>query len=271
MTLRRAILEGKGLHGRPVEVFTPARGAADGRTFQFRALEVEEATMDVHTGEVNYRSDPSSTAAVTPVRATDQGRLFDDPVRHSSFADTDQLPAVGRGRGRDRGRSRRPPNPSRAPRWLRVMVVVVVIGILAAGAALALVKTGVIGKSNSPAASGHTSTTTHTTTVHTNTLLTPAQTFGGSGSGNYIIPARAFVVTVTTGAGQSWVSIGVVGRTPIFAGIVPPSTSQSELLLGPAQISIGAGGTSMTVSSGHKSQTLTPPSAPFTYQITPGL
>jgi hypothetical protein len=77
------------------------------------------------------------------------------------------------------------------------------------------------------------------------------------------------LVTVTTGAGRSWVSIGVVGQTPIYQGIVPPNTSQRELLLGPAQVSIGAGATSMTVTSGHKSQTLTPPSAPFTYQITP--
>jgi hypothetical protein len=74
---------------------------------------------------------------------------------------------------------------------------------------------------------------------------------------------------VTTGAGQSWVSIGVVDQTPVYEGIVPPNTSQRELLVGPVQVSIGAGATSMTVTSGHKSQTLTPPSAPFTYQITP--
>jgi hypothetical protein len=217
--------------------------------------------MDVHTGEISYRSDPSITAAVPAVGGRGQGRLFDDPGGHS-FADTDQLPAVGR--------ERRPSNPYGAPRWLRVLVVLVVIGILAAGAALALVKTGVIGKTASPPASAHTSTTTPpSAVVHTKTLLTPAQTFGGSGSGNYTIAARAFLVTVTTGAGRSWVSIGVVGQTPIYAGIVPPNTSQRELLLGPAQVSIGAGATSMTVTSGHKSQTLTPPSAPFTYQITP--
>jgi hypothetical protein len=217
--------------------------------------------MDVHTGEISYRSDPSVTAVVPPVGDPGQGRLFDDPGNRS-FADTDQLPAVGRGR--------RPSNPYGAPRWLRVTVVLVVIGILAGGAALALVKTGVIGKTTNPPPSAHTNTTTPpTVAVHTKTLLTPAQTFGGSGSGNYTIPARAFLVTVTTGAGRSWVSIGVVGQTPIYQGIVPPNTSQRELLLGPAQVSIGAGGTSMTVTSGHKSQTLTPPSAPFTYQITP--
>lgn len=218
--------------------------------------------MDVHTGDIGYRSDDPSVTAVVPVSSgQSQGRLFDDPGGHS-FADTDQLPIVPR--------ERRPSSPYAAPRWLRVMVILVVIGILAGGVALALVKTGVIGKSTHPSTPAHTSATTPpTTAVHTKALLTPAQTFGGAASGNYTIPARAFGVTVTTGAGRSWVSIGIVGQTPMFAGIVPPNTSQRELLLGPAEVSIGAGGTSMTVTSGHKSQTLTPPSAPFTYQITP--
>jgi hypothetical protein len=247
-----------------------SRGADDGRTIQFGAWEVEETTMDVHTGEISYRSDPSVTAVVPQSVGGSQGRLFDDPGGHS-FADTDQLPAVGRGR--------RSSGPSGAPRWLRVMVVLVVVGILAAGGALALVKTGVIGKSTNPAASSqtqtHTTATTHpatshpAATTHTKTLLTPSQTFAGSGSANYTIPARAFWVTVTAGPGRSWVSIGVVGQNPIYAGILDPNTSQRELLLGPAQVSIGAGGTTMTVTSGHKSQTLLPPSAPFTYQVTP--
>lgn len=222
--------------------------------------------MDVHTGEVSYRSDPSVTAVVPASAGSSQGRLFDDPGGHS-FANTDQLPAVVR--------ERRPTNPYGAPRWLRALVVLVVIGILAGGAALALVKTGVIGKTTtSPPASAPTATHTSTSAppthvVHTKTLLTPAQTFGGSGSGNYTISVRAFWVTVTAGPGRSWVSIGIVGQTPMYAGILSPNTSQRELLLGPAQVSIGAGGTSMTVTSGRKSQTLTPPSAPFTYQITP--
>jgi hypothetical protein len=220
--------------------------------------------MDVHTGEVSYRSDPSATAAVPGSRGADQGRLFDDP-KGNSFADTDQLPAVRR--------QVRRADPYGPPHWLRVTVIAVVVGILAAGVALALVKTGVIGKSNPPSAGTHASSTTPPTAAptHTSTLLTPAQTFGGAGSGNYTIPARAYVVTVTAGAGRSWVSIGTVGQTPIFAGILQPNTSQHELILGTAQISIGAGGTTLTVLSGHKTQTLTPPSAPFSYQITPAL
>lgn len=226
--------------------------------------------MDVHTGESSYRSDPSvaPVAPVVPVApGAGQGRLFNDPSG-DSFANTDQLPAVSRER-----RTRR---PDAAPRWLRVALGMVIVVILASGTALALVKTGVIDRTSSPhpSAQSQTHPQTHTSapprhTVHTKDLLTPSSTGGGAGSASYSIPANAFAVTVTAGPGRSWVSIGIVGQTPIFAGILEPNTSQKEILLGPAQVSIGAGGTTMTVTSGRKSQTLLPPSAPFTYQITP--
>jgi hypothetical protein len=218
--------------------------------------------MDVHTGETTYRSDPSATAAVPASAGTDQGRLFNDPGGPPTFADTDELPAVSR---RERN-----PHPNGAPRWLRAMVVVVAVAILAAGAALALVESGVIGGTTSPQTSGQTHATTPPTTAKTTKdLLTPAATFAGSGSASYTIPVRAFAVTVTTGPGRSWVTIGVVGQAPIYEGILAPNTSQREILLGPAEVNVGAGGTKVTVASGHRSQTLIPPSAPFSYQFTP--
>ncbi len=74
-------------------------------------------------------------------------------------------------------------------------------------------------------------------------------------------------MTVATSTGRSWVSIGIIGQHPIYAGIVAPGASQKEILLGPSQIDIGAGGTKLIVTSGHRSVTLTPPSAPFSYQF----
>jgi hypothetical protein len=224
--------------------------------------------MDVHTGESGPRSDPSITAVVPASPASGQGRLFYDP-HGDSFANTDQLPVVPRERRNDRG--------YRAPRLLRVALALVIIVILAAGAVLALVKTGVIDQTHNPHSSAQSqsppssspTTTVHPNATHTKDLLKPSQTFAGSGSASYTIPAKAFAVKVTAGPGRSWVSIGIVGQNPIFAGILQPNSSQNEILLGPAQVSIGAGGTTVTVQSGHKKQTLTPPSAPFSYQITP--
>jgi cytoskeletal protein RodZ len=221
--------------------------------------------MDVHTGESDPRSDPSITAVVPASPRSGQGRLFNDP-NGDSFANTDQFPAVPRERRNERG--------YRAPRVLRAALAVVVVVILAAGAVLALVKTGVIDGTRTPHSSAQSQSSTHTTTpprnvTHAKELLTPTQTFAGTGSANYTVPAKAFAVTVTAGPGRSWVSIGIVGQQPIFAGILQPNSSQGEILLGPAEVSIGAGGTTVTVQAGHKKQTLLPPSAPFSYQITP--
>ncbi len=111
--------------------------------------------MDVHTGETKYRSDPSdpsATAVVPAVGGQGQGQLFNEPGGYVGFADTDQMPAVGR-------RSRTPRRSYGTPRWLRVTIALVAVAILAAGVALALVESGVIGKttwSPSRANSSHT-------------------------------------------------------------------------------------------------------------------
>jgi len=65
------------------------------------------------------------------------------------------------------------------------------------------------------------------------------------------------------------VSIGIVGQKPVYAGILAPASSQREILLGPSQVDVGAGGTKVVVTSGKRSVTLTPLSAPFSYQFTP--
>ena len=153
---------------------------------------------------------------------------------------------------------------------LLVAVVVVALAVLAGGAALGLVKAGVIGNGSGRPGTGTGSSRTppaHHTTVAgpSRPLLTPIST--GAGTASYRIDVGAYAVTVAASTGRSWVSIGITGQHPIYEGILAPGTSQKEILLGPSQIDIGAGGTKLIVTSGHRSVTLTPPSAPFSYQF----
>jgi hypothetical protein len=221
--------------------------------------------MDVQADEASVRADPSPTLAVGAAtsavpggtRAIHQGSFFqDDP--YPTFADTDPTPVV------PREPSRRDPIGSRG---LRIAVVVAALAVLAAGAALALVETGVIGTSGSTTGHRTAPSATHTTVAPTTPLLAPTGLSPTSAS--YTVDAQAFGLTITTSTGRSWVSVGIVGQKPIFAGILAPNSSQHVTLLGPAQLEIGAGGTTVTVNSDVRTQALKPPVAPFTYQFTP--
>jgi hypothetical protein len=144
--------------------------------------------------------------------------------------------------------------------------------ILAAAAVLGLVKSGVIdgnSKGGNQSANGAAASAEHGgSPKQTNSLLTATGTTA-SGAVNYTIHQHIYRVTVTTSVGRSWVVIGAVNQQPAFAGIVPADSSQREIILGAGQVQVGAGGTTVTVSTGRHSQTLIPPSAPFSYQITP--
>jgi hypothetical protein len=210
--------------------------------------------MDVHADEARLRSDPSATAIVErPVTGGAQGQLFRDA--YPTYADTDRIPSV----------DRRPARPGPA-RWLRVLVAVVALAVLAAGAALGLVKAGVIDKKGS-SGSSTTQTTQHPASHAPSTAPLVTQISTGSGTATYRVALAAYSVTVTTSTGRSWVSIGTTGGHPNFAGIVNPNSSQKVVLLGPSQVDVGAGGTKVIVTSGKRTSTLTPPSAPFSYQF----
>jgi hypothetical protein len=213
--------------------------------------------MDVHAGQAGVTGDPSATSVFQRSDLTGQGQLFTDAL-YPTYGDTDKIQAVGNGYGRSR------PKPAK---WLKAAVVVTAIAVLVAGAALGLVRAGVIGKSSAPGTTGA-AAPAHTKVTNPKTpLLTAAST--GAGTASYRIDVVAYTVTVATSTGRSWVSIAVSGQHPIFEGILAPGTSQHEVLLGSSQIDVGAGGTKVIVSSNHRSVTLTPPSAPFNYQITP--
>jgi hypothetical protein len=228
---------------------------------KFGAWEVENPAMDVHAEEAGLKAaDPSETTTYERSDLAGQGQLFPEPLAYPTYADTDKIPAVGRRRSSGR---------SGSGRWLRVAVVLMALAVLAAGTALGLVKAGIIGNGNG----GGSGTSGAPTTHHPGTVTprTPLLTATGTGAGtaNYTIDITAYQVTVTTTTGRSWVSIGIVGQKPIYAGILAPASSQREILLGPSQVDVGAGGTKVVVTSGKRSVTLTPLSAPFSYQFTP--
>jgi len=218
--------------------------------------------MDVQADEAGLTADPSATAVVERTRAEGQGQLFPEALGYPTYADTDKIPAVG---GGGRGGDRTGP-----ARWLRVTVALVALAVVAAGAALGLVKAGVIGNG-----SGNGSSRTsgappahHQTVPNSKAPLVSLLTTGAGGA-NYSIAVPAYQVTVVTSTGRSWVSMGSVGQKPIFEGILAPGARQREILLGTSQVDVGAGGTKIVVASGQRSVTLTPPAAPFSYQFTP--
>jgi hypothetical protein len=217
--------------------------------------------MEVHPGKLEPGADSSATAVVQRAGPEGQGQLFPDALAYPTYGDTDKIPAVG-----GSGRHADGLGPAR---WLRVAVALVALAVIAAGTALGLVKAGVIGNGN-----GSGSGTTGAPPAHHQTATNPkapllTATSTGAGTASYSIDVPAYQVTVTTSTGRSWVSIGTVGQQPSFAGILEPATSQKAILLGPSQVDVGAGGTRVVVTSGHRSVTLTPLSAPFSYQFTP--
>jgi hypothetical protein len=224
-------------------------------SFKYGAWEVEKTAMDVQADEAGLRPDPSATAIVERPVTDSQGQLFGDA--YPTYADTDKIPAVGRSTAR--------PSPAR---WLRILVVIVALVVVAAGATLGLVKSGVIDTNNTNdtgSSSAAQTTHHHSGSSPTVPLVTPVT--AGNGTATYRVDIAAYLVTVTTSTGRSWVSIGAAGKHPTFEGVLNPNSTQKELLLGPSQVDVGAGGTKVTITSGKRTSTLTPVAAPFSYSF----
>lgn len=90
----------------------------------------------------------------------------------------------------------------------------------------------------------------------------------GAAQATYQVSASSYELTLRSNR-PSWVRVGTATGSPQFAGIVTPGTTERLTIGGPVQVQIGAGGTTVTVSAGRTSATLTPPSAPYTYQLNP--
>ena len=194
----------------------------------------------------------AATGAVAASART-QAITFHEPV----YSDTAPTPVV----------AFRPPKQQRADsaglRVLRAAIVIVVLVLLGCGAALGLVKAGVIhvpGGSGAGNAAG-----THSAAAPKAPLAIPTGT--GPQTASYAVDAPAFRLTIATGPGPAWVSVGLIGQHPVFAGVLGPHTSKGFVILGSSSAEVGAGGTTLTLMAGQRTSTLVPPSAPFTYQL----
>lgn len=213
--------------------------------------------MDVQADQTGIQPEHATIVFERPDSAA-QSRGSSDR-QGTSYADTDQIPAVPR-------QSRPPRRPDRGGHGLRIAVALVAVVVLLAAAMLGLVKSGTINFS-STAPSHKAVVQTPTTLPSSKPLLTQTSTTGDSAV--YSIPVSVYSVTVSTTTERSWVSISPAGHRPAFEGVMNPAQSQHQVILGPSTIEVGAGGTTVTVTSGKHSQVLKPPAAPFNYQITP--
>jgi hypothetical protein len=220
--------------------------------------------MDGQLEGTGLGSDPAVTSVIARPNPGIQGSFFSDGSSYRTFADTDKVPVVQSEHWERRGGSR----------WLAALVGILAFVVVLAGVALGLVQAGVIangkGTTNSATASAGGSTPAprqRAVAPHRGADLL-SQTAFGAGTATYKVAVPAYGLTITSGDGRAWVSVGVQGQRPLFAGIMDPHSTQHFTMLGPTQVEIGAGGTSITVTSNHRTQTLLPPSAPFTYTLT---
>ncbi len=85
---------------------------------------------------------------------------------------------------------------------------------------------------------------------------------------NYSVTASTYRVTISANR-PSWVELSPSGGSPVFAGIVEPGVIRRFTESGSVTVEVGAGGTSIAVSAGSRSQSLMAPAAPYTYLFSP--
>ena len=91
-------------------------------------------------------------------------------------------------------------------------------------------------------------------------LLAPGAS--GAGSATYTLPAGDFTVEVRDPSRGCWVRISGDGGGG-FAGVLPAGQTARVPAHHGATVELGAGGATVTVRQGHRSQQLTPDSAPY--------
>lgn len=139
------------------------------------------------------------------------------------------------------------------------------IAVVGVAAAFGAREAGLLGRYPGHSGPGSSASPTRGLTP-TSPLLQHTST--GTAQATYTVSASSYKLTLRSDR-QSWVRVGTATGAPQFAGILTPGTAEHLTVEGPVQVQIGAGGTTVTVSAGRSSATLTPPSAPYTYQLNP--
>jgi hypothetical protein len=149
---------------------------------------------------------------------------------------------------------------------LRWALWVTIIALALTSVALALAETHVIGpvavRPEARAPSHH-----HHHGLRTSLHLLE-ETAAGSATASYTVRAPTYALTIRSNR-PSWVEVGQGGDAPDFVGLVQPGQAEHLSFSGPVDVDVGAGGTTVTVSSGRKAVVLAPPVAPFAYHLRP--
>ena len=149
------------------------------------------------------------------------------------------------------------------PRFLCGSVWLAVAALLVCSAALVMVEVGLIGHSSG---SRQLSPRSLPMLQEQASLLREGSITLGQAS--YSVNASTYSVTVSTNR-PSWFEVTPSPGLPVFAEVLEPGTIHRFTESGPITMQVGAGGTSIKVSTGYQTQSLMAPAAPFTFLLSP--
>jgi hypothetical protein len=155
---------------------------------------------------------------------------------------------------------------ARVPRARLVGLCAAVVAVAGVAGTFGALEAGILGSGQRH--SGSSASTLRPAPRHEASPPLMHKTSTGTGLATYAVSRSSYELTVRSDR-PSWVRVGTATGALLFAGVVEPGTTERLAVAGPVQVQIGAGGTTVTVSSGRSSSTLTPPLAPYTYQLNP--
>lgn len=134
----------------------------------------------------------------------------------------------------------------------------VAVADLMAGGALAATYTGLVGSRHGSGSAGAPARVT---------APVARRVSSAAASADYAVDASSYRLVVAARS-RCWVQV-VDGGRATYAAVMPAGHSRSFSVTGGSRVELGSAGGSVTVSTGGRSQRLTPPAAPYTFNFTP--